>query len=64
MNQISEENQMKTKLLLLAVILLLPVALYAQGSYKQPPKAIMDALNAPAIPGTSISPSRDNIALL
>ncbi len=37
---------------------------FSQGSYKQPPKAIMDALNARAIPGTSISPARDKIALL
>jgi dipeptidyl aminopeptidase/acylaminoacyl peptidase len=55
---------MKTKLLLLAVILLIPIAALGQGSYKQPPKDIMDALNAPAIPGTSISPARDKIALL
>ena len=37
---------------------------FAQGSYKKPPKEIMDVLDAPAIPGTSISPSRDKIALL
>src|SRR5438128_5919156 len=36
----------------------------AQGSYKQPPKEIMDVLNAPAIPTTSVSPARDKIALL
>ena len=35
-----------------------------QGSYKAPPQAIMDVLNAPAIPNTSISPTRDRIALL
>ena len=35
----------------------------AQGSYKQPPKEIMDVLNKPAIPGTSISPTRDKIAI-
>ncbi len=35
-----------------------------QGSYKQPPKEIMDVLNAPAIPGTSISPTRDKLAIL
>jgi dipeptidyl aminopeptidase/acylaminoacyl peptidase len=35
-----------------------------QGSYKQPPKEIMDVLNTPAIPTTSISPARDKIALL
>lgn len=36
----------------------------AQGSYKQPPKEIMDVLNAPTIPTTSVSPARDKIALL
>ena len=36
----------------------------AQTGYKQPPKEIMDVLNAPAIPNTSISPTRDRIALL
>ncbi|MFZ1702302.1 MAG: prolyl oligopeptidase family serine peptidase [Pyrinomonadaceae bacterium] len=35
-----------------------------QGSYKQPPKEIMDVLNAPTIPATSVSPARDKIALL
>ena len=44
--------------------LFLPVILFAQGSYKQPPKDDMDVLNAPAIPSTSISPARDKIALL
>lgn len=45
------------------VIFLLPIGLFAQGSYKQPPKAIQDVLNAPAIPSTSVSPTRDKIAL-
>lgn len=44
--------------------LFLPVVLFAQGSYKQPSKDVMDVLNAPAIPSTSISPTRDKIALL
>ncbi len=35
-----------------------------QGAYKAPPKAVTDILNAPAIPATSISPTRDKIALL
>jgi len=35
-----------------------------QGGYKQPPKEIMDILNAPAIPGTSVSPAKDRIAIL
>ncbi len=36
----------------------------AQGSYKQPPKEIMDVLNAPAIPTTSVSPTHDKLMLL
>lgn len=37
---------------------------FGQGSYKTPPKEIMDVLNAPTIPATSISPTHDKIALL
>ncbi len=55
---------MKTKIFLLAAILAFPVIAFAQGSYKQPPKEIMDVLNAPATPTTSLSPTRDRIALL
>jgi dipeptidyl aminopeptidase/acylaminoacyl peptidase len=36
----------------------------AQGSYKQPPKEIMDVLNAPATPTTLVSPTRDRLAIL
>jgi dipeptidyl aminopeptidase/acylaminoacyl peptidase len=36
----------------------------AQGSYKQPPKEIMDVLNAPAIPLTGVSPTHDKIVML
>ena len=42
----------------------LAVAAFGQGSYKQPPKEVLDVLNAPAPPATSIAPSRDRIALL
>lgn len=31
------------------------------GQYKTPPKDIVDILNAPAIPNTSISPTRDKL---
>ncbi|MBK6722496.1 MAG: S9 family peptidase [Acidobacteria bacterium] len=55
---------MRTRIVLLALLVFLPVLSFAQGSYKKPPKEIMDVLDAPAIPGTSISPSRDKIALL
>src|SRR5881394_221973 len=37
---------------------------FSQGSYKQPPKEIMDVLNAPAIPTSNVSPTHDKIALL
>ncbi len=40
------------------------VSAFAQGSYKQPPKEVMDVLNAPATPTISVSPTRDRIALL
>lgn len=55
---------MKTKLTFLLIALIVPMGAFAQGSYKQPPKEIMDVLNAPAIPFTSISPTRDKIAML
>ena len=32
--------------------------------YKAPPKAVTDVLNAPTVPTSSISPSRDKLALL
>jgi hypothetical protein len=52
------------RVVILAAIAALPVFVLSQGSYKKPPKEIMDVLNAPAIPGTSISPTRDKIAIL
>jgi dipeptidyl aminopeptidase/acylaminoacyl peptidase len=55
---------MKTKLILSFAFLILPQFVLAQGAYKQPPKEIMDVLNAPAIPAVSVSPVRDRIALL
>ena len=55
---------MKTKILLLLAVLILPLNLFAQGSYKQPPKDVLDILNAPATPSTSVSPAKDVIALL
>ena len=51
-------------LLMVAVIAACCISSFAQGSYRQPPKEIMDALGAPAIPTSSISPTRDKIALL
>ena len=55
---------MKVKILLITAFLVFPVLTFAQGSYKQPPKEVMDVLNAPPIPFTSVSPAGDRIALL
>ena len=54
---------MKLKLSLITSILFLVLPVFGQR-YMEPPKEITDVLNAPAIPSTSISPSRDRIALL
>lgn len=50
--------------LVLAATALMSVSALAQGSYKKPPKEILDVLNAPTTPSTSISPTRDKMALL
>jgi dipeptidyl aminopeptidase/acylaminoacyl peptidase len=55
---------MKGKLFLVIVTFLLASSAYGQGSYKQPPKEIMDVLTAPEIPTTNVSPSRDRIMML
>lgn len=55
---------MKKALVIFVVLVCSVFCAFGQGSYKTPPKAIMDVLNAPAIPTTSISPTRDRIALL
>ncbi|QQS32636.1 MAG: S9 family peptidase [Acidobacteriota bacterium] len=55
---------MKTKALVVSWVLLLPFLVTAQGSYQKPPKEVLDLLNAPAIPASSISPARDRIVLL
>ncbi len=57
---------MKTlnKFFVLSIIFAAAASVFAQGSYKQPPKEIMDVLNSPATPATSISPAKDKIALL
>lgn len=55
---------MKSKYFVFLAALLLPLHLAGQGSYKKPPKEILDVLNAPPIPATSISPVHDRIAIL
>src|SRR5512133_2706155 len=47
-----------------ALVLAICVSAFGQSGYKQPPKEITDVLNAPAIPATSVAPSRDRIAIL
>lgn len=55
---------MKVTKTLALITLLLPIIANGQGSYKQPPKDVLDVLNAPAIPTASVAPTRDRIALL
>jgi len=45
-------------------ILALSLLVIGQGSYKQPPKEVMDVLNAPVIPQTIVSPARDKVLIL
>src|SRR4030095_13585001 len=61
---VSRKKKMKTNAFRLIVVLSLCYNVFAQGTYKQPPKEIMDVLNSPAIPAVSVSPVRDRMALL
>ena len=45
-------------------VLLITNVSFAQQGYKKPPKEVLDILNAPTTPATSVSPTRDNILLL
>ncbi|MBA3600375.1 MAG: S9 family peptidase, partial [Acidobacteria bacterium] len=57
---------MKSKIFVLSVTILFlsSLNLFAQSSYKKPPKDVLDVLNAATFPQTSISPSKDKILLL
>ncbi|MBX3291729.1 MAG: S9 family peptidase [Acidobacteria bacterium] len=55
---------MKIKALVISWVLFLPFMVLSQGSYQKPPKEVMDVLNAPVTPASSISPARDKIVLL
>jgi dipeptidyl aminopeptidase/acylaminoacyl peptidase len=57
------ETQMKKLLFVLVAFWAASTSTFAQGAYQKPPKEIMDVLNAPAIPATSISPTRDRILI-
>ena len=54
---------MNRKLSTIATILFLSTLAFSQGSYKKPPKEILDVLNAPATPAAIISPTRNMMAL-
>lgn len=47
-----------------ALILLLTGTAFGQETYKQPPKEVMDVLNAPVTPNASINPTRDAMLLV
>ena len=57
---------MKSKIFALSVTILFlsSLNLFAQSSYKKPPKDVLDVLNSMVIPQTSISPSKEKILLL
>src|SRR5215207_726354 len=48
----------------LCLLLLAAFAALAQTTYKKPPQAVLDVLNAPVPPAASISPARDYMLLL
>ncbi len=56
---------MNKKIFVPLVVLVLSIKLFAQtAAYQKPPKDVLDVLNAPAIPSTSISPAKDKILLI
>ncbi len=56
---------MNKKISVLLFVLIISVNAFAQTTtYQKPPQDILDVLNAPAIPQTSISPAKDKILLL
>lgn len=57
-------DNMRKIVKLTILILAAATLLNAQETYQKPPKDILDILNAPPIPSTSISPARDKIAIL
>jgi dipeptidyl aminopeptidase/acylaminoacyl peptidase len=57
-------KKMKNLILTLIVFCLLNAAAFAQGNYQKPPQSVMDVLDAPATPITSVSPMENQILLL
>lgn len=49
----------KKVLITVLVLLTLAAPIFAQETYKKPPQAVLDVLNAPLPPAASVSPSRD-----
>lgn len=56
---------MNKKIFAPLLVLLWSINLFAQtATYQKPPKDVLDVLNAPAIPSSSISPAKDKILLI
>lgn len=56
---------MNKKFFALCFALVLSINSFAQNAiYQKPPKDVLDVLNAPAIPSTSISPAKDKMLLI
>lgn len=55
---------MRRNFIVALLVFISPIWAMSQGSYKKPPKEVLDVLNAPAIPSTSVSPVHDRLALL
>lgn len=54
----------KRTLFIFVALFVLSFSAAAQNGYRKPPKEILDVLDAPNPPATSISPTRDRIALI
>ena len=56
---------MNKKIFVPLFLLAFSISLFAQtATYQKPPQAILDVLNAPPIPSTSVSPAKDKILLI
>lgn len=55
---------MKIRNVWILSLFVLPTVALSQGSYKLPPKEVLDVLNAPVNPNISISPTHERIAML
>lgn len=55
-------NTLRYTVYLVAIIIFTSIVNFGQG-YKKPPQEIIDVLDAPALPVTSVSPAKDAIAM-